>query len=265
VRKCINCGAGVYVKLLPPKYQAIPPERWELMQEHFEEQMAELDARREAIYAQREHEQWHQAAAADPAFAGFTDSVLERINDLWSTGTNPLWREDGELTDREHALIREVTRRSSLSFVMEAMDRGAEPDEEIVAREQALLLLVAAGGYLWRHAERDVLQYDAPLAQAEFAIDFMKEHPNAADTEPFELIARAVMWTLESLTTLSLPSECGMEHGDASLDVGYESIVPWCCDREGLDRGALTIDEDGLRDAFTTGVALREVERYFPA
>ena len=43
VRKCLNCGAGVYVKLLPPRFQAIPPERWALMQEHFAQEMAAHD------------------------------------------------------------------------------------------------------------------------------------------------------------------------------------------------------------------------------
>ena len=44
VRKCLNCGSGVYVKLLPPRYQAIPPTLWERMEKYFAEQMAESSA-----------------------------------------------------------------------------------------------------------------------------------------------------------------------------------------------------------------------------
>jgi hypothetical protein len=264
VRKCINCGAGVYVKLLPPKYKAIPAERWELMQEHFEQQMTELDTRREAMFAELDLERRQQEAAADPSFDSYTDAVLERLNEQWGTDVNPLTREGSEPGDLEQALIRHVVRNSSLAYTMAAMDGGHEPDESVVNSETRALMLLAAGGYLWRDAEREATRFSAPLPAAQSAVDWMTEHPNAADTEPFERLARAVFWTVASLGSLALPPESGLAHGDVSLDVGYDSMATFACDREGLHRNGMVIGEEGMRAAFTSGVALREIEPFFP-
>jgi DNA-directed RNA polymerase subunit RPC12/RpoP len=40
VRKCLNCGAGIFVKSLPPRYKAIPPSMWAEMQRQWEEMQA---------------------------------------------------------------------------------------------------------------------------------------------------------------------------------------------------------------------------------
>jgi hypothetical protein len=59
VRRCINCGAGVWVKLLPPRYQAIPPDLWSRMQVYFDEQMAAREEHRKHVFAELEEE--HEA------------------------------------------------------------------------------------------------------------------------------------------------------------------------------------------------------------
>lgn len=56
VRKCLTCGGGVYVKLLPPRYAAIPEPRWMEMQEFFEQEMEVRDAERERLREQAERE-----------------------------------------------------------------------------------------------------------------------------------------------------------------------------------------------------------------
>jgi hypothetical protein len=61
VRKCLNCGSGVYVKLLPPRYEAIPPDLWEEMQAYFEQEMAAHDERMAQFRAERDA----QAAAEE--------------------------------------------------------------------------------------------------------------------------------------------------------------------------------------------------------
>jgi hypothetical protein len=66
VRKCLNCGSGVFVKLLPPRYQAIPPDLWEEMQVHFENEMAAHRARWAELDAERER-QFLAEQAAQPS------------------------------------------------------------------------------------------------------------------------------------------------------------------------------------------------------
>lgn len=56
VRKCLNCGSGVYVKLLPPRYQAIPADRWAQMEVYFAEEMAAQEAHMNELSAQWERE-----------------------------------------------------------------------------------------------------------------------------------------------------------------------------------------------------------------
>lgn len=50
VRKCLNCGTGIWVKLLPPRYEAIPADRWALMEEYFADQMAEHRERMRTMF-----------------------------------------------------------------------------------------------------------------------------------------------------------------------------------------------------------------------
>lgn len=150
-----------------------------------------------------------------------------------------------------------------MTFVVEAMERDAEPDASIMSAETNVLMLLAAGGYLWRDAERWATGYDAPLDAAQSAVDWMTEHPHEDENERFEKLARAVFWTLETFSSLALPPESGAMHGEASLDVGFEGMAEFSCDTEGLDRGSMTIGQEGMRAAFTSGVALREVQRYF--
>ena len=57
VRKCLNCGGGVHVKLLPPRYEAIPSERWQTMQRYFEQEMAASEERTRRVFAELEGDQ----------------------------------------------------------------------------------------------------------------------------------------------------------------------------------------------------------------
>lgn len=54
VRKCLKCGSGVFVKLLPPRYQAIPPDLWEEMQAHFAQEMAAHEERMRQFFAEQD-------------------------------------------------------------------------------------------------------------------------------------------------------------------------------------------------------------------
>jgi hypothetical protein len=40
IRKCLNCGSGVFVKTLPPRYKPIPPAMWDEMERQWEEMHA---------------------------------------------------------------------------------------------------------------------------------------------------------------------------------------------------------------------------------
>ncbi len=54
VRKCLNCGSGVFVKLLPPRYQAVPPDLWEQMQEHFQRETAAHEEHMRQFFAEQQ-------------------------------------------------------------------------------------------------------------------------------------------------------------------------------------------------------------------
>jgi hypothetical protein len=171
----LNCGAGVYVKLLPPRYKAVPPDRWELMQEYFEDQRAEHAARVERYERQGEV----QEAGADPVFREYVENLLERLNESWRSSKNPLVREsaDAEPGDLERVIIKQIVQATTSAYVIEAANRDAELDRAQMDRETRLLMLLAAGGYLWRHLEREQT-FVGPLHAAESSVRFMEEHPS---------------------------------------------------------------------------------------
>ena len=61
VRKCLNCGGGVYVKPFSRRCQAIPPEQWKRMEAFFAEQSAAMAAHRERVF-----EEFRQADESPP-------------------------------------------------------------------------------------------------------------------------------------------------------------------------------------------------------
>jgi hypothetical protein len=269
VRKCLNCGGGVYVKLLPPRYQAIPPDLWEQMQVYFEEQMAASEAHTRQVLDELAHEHEDddrdETLATDPAFEVHIEKLVERVNELWPSEKNPLMREtrDAPPGDLERAIIKHVVRSTSPTYVIEAMERGAEPDRAQVDRETNVLMYLMAGGYLWRAAEREVASDDAPLEEAEFGAQWTKEHLSPEENERFEKLARAVFWTLESLSPLAMPSEGEDLNAEACLDAGFESIASFACQSAGLHPSQMILGEEEMREAFKAGVALREIEPYF--
>src|SRR5581483_426671 len=126
------------------------------------------------------------------------------------------------------------------------MDRDAEPDKARMNRETNVLMLLAAGGYLWRAAEREMIPEGPPLREAEFAVQWMSEHPSADDNERFEKLARATFWTVESLSSLALPPDVAAANGDATLDFGFEAVAEFACDQEGLDATDVLVGAEGM-------------------
>jgi len=61
VRKCLNCGAGVVVRFLPPRFRTIQPEMWAQMQKYMEKEMAGSAERREERRRQYEAERQRKA------------------------------------------------------------------------------------------------------------------------------------------------------------------------------------------------------------
>jgi hypothetical protein len=257
VRKCLNCGAGIYVKLLPPRFQAIPPDRRELMQEYFEDAM-------EAHAERMEREARVRDAATDPEFNQQVEALLERLNELWAGPKNPLVRERNEGPDDiEHALIRHIVRSTSANYVIDAMERDEEPDRAQMDRETRVLMFLAAGGYLWREAERENIG-QPPMEEAEFAVEWMNDHPTPGEDERFERLARGIFWMLEGLGPFALPSDDGVDN-EAALEVGFEAMALFACEEEGLHPSEITLGQDGMRAAFNAGIALREVEPLVPS
>jgi hypothetical protein len=263
VRKCLNCGAGVYVKLLPPRYQAIPPERWEHMQVYFEEQMAESRARTRAALAELADEQEspepRAAVENDPAFQAYVERLVGRVNELWESEKNPMMRESGggPPGDLERAIIEHVTRSTAPAFGIELAERGAQPDQVQISWETKALMYLMARGYLWREAERERASDDAPLKSVEVVVQWTKEHPGPDETQRFKKLARAVYWTLQGFFTLALPSDGETVSGEASLDLGFES------QSAEIQPSDMILGKQGMRAAFQAGVALREVEPFF--
>ncbi len=73
VRKCLNCGNGVRVTLLPPRFHQVPPDEWEDLQERWEAYKAqyeaeadEREAQRDALRTpeQRQHNRYYDAIQA---------------------------------------------------------------------------------------------------------------------------------------------------------------------------------------------------------
>lgn len=102
VRKCLNCGAGVYVKLLPPRYRAIPPDRWELMQEYFKVHTAEVDARLDDVVARIRDEQ----------DSGSDNGKETHLSESGQSGLDQYFKETG----RPSAEISEVAQRVEQIF-----------------------------------------------------------------------------------------------------------------------------------------------------
>lgn len=44
VRKCLNCGSGVRVSFLPPRFRKVPEEEWAYLQDRWAEFKAESEA-----------------------------------------------------------------------------------------------------------------------------------------------------------------------------------------------------------------------------
>jgi hypothetical protein len=263
VRKCLNCGAGVYVKLLPPRYQAIPPERWEQMQVYFEEQMAESRARTRAVLAglsdKQEASESRVAAESDPALQAYVERLVGRVDELWASEKNPMIREPegGQPGALERAIIEHVVRSTSPAIGIELAERGAQPDQAQISWETKALMYLMARGYLWREAEREQASNDAPLKEVEAVVQWTKEHLRPDETQRFEKLARAVYWTLQGFFALALPSDGETVNGEASLDLGFES------QSAEIQASDMILGEQGMRAAFQAGVALREVEPFF--
>ncbi len=252
----------MYVKLLPPCYQAIPPERWERMQVYFEEQMAESRARTRAVLAELSNEQEapesRAAVETDPAFQAYIEKLTGRVDELWESDKNPMMRESGGPPgDLERAIIEHVFRSSSPAFGIELMERDAEPDQAQITWETKALMYLMARGYLWREAERERASDDAPLKAVEVVVQWAKEHPGPDETQRFKKLARGVYWTLQGSFTLALPSDGETVSGEASLDLGFES------QSAEIQPSDMILGEQGMRAAFQAGVALREVEPFF--
>jgi hypothetical protein len=43
VRKCLNCGNGVRVTILPPRFRKVPPDEWLDLQQRWEQFLAEQE------------------------------------------------------------------------------------------------------------------------------------------------------------------------------------------------------------------------------
>ncbi len=265
VRKCLNCGSGVYVKLLPPRYQAIPPDLWEEMQVHFDARMAELDGRLDALVPPSGPGEEARESSSDPVFEERLDILLARLNEDWATAKNPLTRgsRGAEPGDLERALIRHIVRRTSAIYAIDAVERDAEPDQNQVSRETNVLIRIAAGGYLWRDAERELVADGKPLAATELAAQWTREHPSAEENERFEKLARAIFWTLEALAPLHLPADTCEVDTAALFDAGFYSVAEFALSTEELAPSDMLIAEDEMRAAFDAGVALRELEHSF--
>jgi Short C-terminal domain len=220
-------------------------------------------ARRSAALGGQPH---HQEEEEDDAVRLRVQVVTERFDELWDSSANPLMREssDSPPGDLEQALIRYVGNLTSVGFAMAAMDNNIE-SEEAQTDEMRVLILIAASGYVWRAAERETLPELPPLQEVTFAVKWMNDHPNEADTERFERLAKAIFWTLSSGGSLALPDDSQVD-GEAVLDVGFDLIAEAMCERAGFDPDTMLVaddlltGDDGMRSAFKAGVALRELE-----
>jgi hypothetical protein len=53
VRKCLNCGNGVRVTFLPPRFRKVPPDEWAYLQEQWAAYQAQYEAEAEEREARR--------------------------------------------------------------------------------------------------------------------------------------------------------------------------------------------------------------------
>jgi hypothetical protein len=54
VRKCLNCGNGVRVTLLPPRFRKVPPDEWADLQVRWEQYRAQQERELEDLQRRRE-------------------------------------------------------------------------------------------------------------------------------------------------------------------------------------------------------------------
>jgi hypothetical protein len=192
---------------------------------------------------------------ADPGFQSHLDSLVDRVNELWPSPENPLLRDgEGAQSEQERALSKHVVRITTIGSVTEEIG-PITPGSDPVPEELYVLMRIAAGGYLWRVAEREVTP-EAPLPPAaEAAVSWMSEHPSEFDTDRADRLANALFWALSSYGSFALATEDALDHG-------FRCIAEWACDEEGVVTSQIRVGEEGMRSAFNAGVALREVAAY---
>jgi len=77
VRKCLGCGQGVRVTVVPPRFRKIPEDQFERFQEAWERYRAEEDQRMRALFANRSPVEARQPEHAEDD----TDELLRRLQE----------------------------------------------------------------------------------------------------------------------------------------------------------------------------------------
>jgi hypothetical protein len=57
VRKCLNCGNGVRVTILPPRFRKVPPDEWVDLQRRWEQYKAQQDEEMRGLFGRSEKEE----------------------------------------------------------------------------------------------------------------------------------------------------------------------------------------------------------------
>jgi hypothetical protein len=158
--------------------------------------------------------------------------------------------------------MKQVIRITTVGSMTEEIDLarpGSEPEPE----ELYVLMRIAAGGYLWRIAEREVTP-EAPLPPAaEAAVSWVSEHPSQFDNDRVDRLAKTLFWALSSHGSFALTTEGSTaSNAEDVLDHGFRCIAEWACDEEGIVASRIRVGGEGMRSVFHAGVALREVEPY---